>query len=201
VQSDLIGGRYRIVRTVGRGGMGTVWLCQDEVLNREVAIKQIGALPGDDADVFERARREARHAASLNHPNAVGIHDVIEHDGSPWLVMEYVPARTLSDLIAEKGRLSPREVAQVAALVASALAAAHARGIVHRDVKPSNVLVGDGGVVKITDFGIARGELDPQLTRTGLVSGTPAYFAPEVARGAPPTPAADVWALGALIYH
>ncbi|WP_153504934.1 serine/threonine-protein kinase [Cumulibacter manganitolerans] len=201
MEDELIAGRYRIGRPIGRGGMGTVWLCRDEVLDRDVAIKQIGSLPGEDADGAARARREARLAASLNHPNAVAIYDVIEHHGQPWLVMEYLHAKNLSQLIKEHGTLAPEQIAPLAAQVAKALAAAHRLGIVHRDVKPSNILVDRFGVAKITDFGIAKGSTDPQLTRTGLMAGTPAYFAPELARGRTPSPASDVWALGATIFH
>ncbi|WP_106848654.1 serine/threonine-protein kinase [Blastococcus sp. Marseille-P5729] len=201
MQNELIAGRYRLDRPIGRGGMGTVWLCRDEVLDRDVAIKQIGALPGEDGDGAARARREARLAASLNHPNAVSIYDVIEHDGKPWLVMEYVPAKNLSQIIKERGTLPPSEIAAIAAQIAKALAAAHQLGIVHRDVKPSNILVDELGTAKITDFGIAKGNADPQLTRTGMMAGTPAYFAPELARGRTPAPPSDVWALGATIFH
>ena len=166
-----------------------------------MAIKQIGALPGEDADGAARAKREARLAASLNHPNAVSIYDVIDHEGMPWLVMEYVAAKNLREIITERGTLAPAEIAPIAAQVADALAAAHRAGIVHRDVKPSNILVDERGVAKITDFGIAKSNTDPQLTRTGVLSGTPAYFAPELARGRTPAPPSDVWALGATIYH
>lgn len=201
MENELIADRYRIGRPIGRGGMGTVWLCRDELLDRDVAIKQIGALPGEDGDGAARARREARLAASLNHPNAVSIYDVIEHDGKPWLVMEYVPAQNLSQIIRERGRLTPQEIAPIAAQVAKALTAAHKLGIVHRDVKPSNILVDEFGIAKITDFGIAKGASDPQLTRTGMMAGTPAYFSPELARGRTPSPSSDVWALGATIFH
>lgn len=198
---SLIAGRYRKVRAIGRGGMGVVWLCRDETLGRDVAIKQAGGLPGEDDTAHSRARREARLAASLNHPNAVAIYDVVEDHGAPWLVMEYVDAVNLSQLIKDRGRLRPEEVAPIAAQVAKALAAAHKRGIVHRDVKPSNILVDRFGIAKITDFGIAKANTDPQLTRTGMLAGTPAYFAPEVARGRTPAPPSDVWALGATIFH
>ncbi|WP_134321965.1 serine/threonine-protein kinase [Cumulibacter soli] len=201
MENELIAGRYRLVRPIGRGGMGTVWLCHDEVLDREVAIKQIGGLPGNDAEQAERARREARLAASLNHPNAVAIYDVTEHEHKPWLVMEYVAAQNLSEIITSRGLLTPREITPIAAQVASALAAAHAAGIVHRDIKPSNILVDEFGLAKITDFGVAKANTDPQLTRTGLLAGTPAYFAPEVARGRAPAPPSDVWSLGATIFH
>jgi eukaryotic-like serine/threonine-protein kinase len=198
---DLIAGRYRVVRPVGRGGMGTVWLCQDEVLGREVAVKQIGTLPGESATDAARALREARSSAALNHRNVVAVFDVVDtEDGKAWLVMEYVPSRTLGQIMREEGPLPPRRAAFIGAQVADGLAAAHAAGTMHRDVKPGNILVTDGDVAKISDFGIARGAEDDQLTRTGLVTGTPSYFSPELARGADPGPESDVYALGATLY-
>lgn len=201
MQPEVIANRYRVVEAIGRGGMGTVWLCLDEVLGRRVAVKQIGEVPGDETDGVVRAMREARLAASLNHPNAVSVYDVVEHDDHPWLVMEYVEAKNLAQLIAQYGRLPVERAAAIAAQVADALEAAHRAGIVHRDVKPSNILVDARGHAKITDFGIARGHSDPQLTRTGMLTGTPAYFSPELARGKASSAASDVWALGATIYH
>lgn len=200
MQSDSIAGRYRVVRAVGKGGMGTVWLCDDETLHRQVAVKQIRSLPGRSPGDAARAMREARLSASLNHENAVSIYDVVEHDDSTWLVMEYVPSRTLSRLLADEGPLVPRRAARIGAQVASALTQAHALGIVHRDVKPGNILIADDDVAKISDFGIARGHQDVRLTQTGMISGTAAYFAPELARGEDPTFASDVWALGITLY-
>jgi len=179
--------------------MGTVWLCQDQVLHRPVAVKQIHTLPGESADDTRRAMREARSAAAVNHRNAVSIYDVVEHDGAPWLVMEYVPSHTLAELL-EAGPLPPERVAAIGAQVAAALASAHALGIIHRDVKPGNILVGEEDLAKISDFGIARIDHDDQLTQTGLMSGTPAYFSPELARGGDPGRQSDVWALGATLY-
>ncbi|WP_300644274.1 serine/threonine-protein kinase [Nocardioides sp.] len=197
---EVIAGRYRVERAIGRGGMGTVWLCTDEVLGREVAVKQVGLLPGESAPDLARALREARSSAALNHPNVVSVFDAVEDEqGRSWLVMEHVDGSTLSQLVEREGRLEPRRVAAIGAQVAGGLAAAHARGTVHRDVKPSNVLV-DGDTAKISDFGIARTEGDAALTRSGLLIGTPLYFSPELARGEEPTPAADVWALGATLY-
>ncbi|HEX5772345.1 MAG TPA: serine/threonine-protein kinase [Nocardioidaceae bacterium] len=198
---DLIAGRYRVVRAVGRGGMGTVWLCSDEVLGREVAVKQIGTLPGESAPDAARALREARSSAALNHRNVVSIFDIVDDDsGHAWLVMEYVPSRTLGEITREEGPLDPRRAAFIGAQVADGLAAAHAAGTIHRDVKPGNILVGENDVAKITDFGIARRAGDDQLTRTGLVTGTPSYFSPELARGEDPGPESDVYALGAALY-
>ncbi|MBA3989656.1 MAG: protein kinase [Propionibacteriales bacterium] len=200
MQPDFIAGRYRVVRAVGKGGMGTVWLCTDETLHRQVAVKQIGSLPGESPDDTARAMREARLAAALNHKNAVSIYDVVEHDGTTWLVMEYVPSQTLSELLASEGRLAPERVGHIGAQVAEALSSAHSRGIVHRDIKPGNILVGEGDAAKLSDFGIARGQQDAQLTQTGMVTGTPGFFSPELARGEDPSFASDVWALGITLY-
>ena len=200
MQPQLIAGRYQVLRAFGRGGMGTVWLCRDEVLGREVAVKQIGALPGESATETKRAMREARSAAALNHPNAVAVYDVVDHGGRPWLVMEYVEGQTLADEIAAAGQLSPQRVADIGSQLAGALARAHERGIVHRDIKPGNVLIDKAGRPKISDFGIARGHGDEKLTQIGFITGTPGYLSPELARGADPHPASDVWALGATLY-
>ena len=198
---DLIAGRYRVQHAVGRGGMGTVWLCRDEVLGREVAVKQVGNLPGESATDTARALREARSSAALNHKNVVSVFDVIDtDDGRAWLVMEYVPSRTLSELLRDEGPLEPRRAARIAAQIADGLAAAHAAGTIHRDVKPGNILVTEGDVAKISDFGIARTTGDQQLTSTGLLTGTPTYFSPELARGEDPAPPSDVYALGATLY-
>lgn len=197
---DVIAGRYRIEHEVGRGGMGSVYLARDERLDRAVAVKQVGAMPGESAPDLARALREARSSAALNHRNVVAVYDAIEEHGHIWLVMEYVPSRTLSRLVAEEGPLSPERAAWIGAQVADGLAAAHAAGTVHRDVKPGNILVTDDDTAKISDFGIARTLGDMKLTQTGLMTGTPAYFSPELARGEDPSPAADVWALGATMY-
>ena len=198
--TEPIGGRYRVEREVGRGGMGSVWLAHDERLGRPVAIKRVGRLPGESLPHLARAMREARSSAALNHPNVVSVYDAVEEGEHLWLVMEYVPGRTLAEIVAAEGGLSPERAARIGAQVADGLAAAHAAGTVHRDVKPGNVLVGDNDVAKISDFGIARTQGDDKLTQTGLMTGTPAYFAPELARGAEATPASDVWGLGATLY-
>jgi serine/threonine protein kinase len=201
VPPKLIAGRYRVEREVGRGGMGSVWLCRDERLGRPVAVKQVGGLPGESSMHLARALREARHSAALNHPNVVAIFDALEEDDNVWLVMEYVPSRTLHQMVRDDGPLEPRLAARIGADVGDGLAAAHALGTVHRDVKPSNVLVrDDDGRALIADFGIARTVGQEQLTRSGVVTGTPVYFAPELARGQEPSPASDVWALGVSLY-
>ncbi len=200
MQPELIGGRYRVQGAIGQGGMGTVWLCRDEKLTRDVAVKQVGLLPGESVTDSARALREARSSAALSHRNVVTVFDVLEEDGHIWMVMENVPSRSLSDLIRDEGPLPPERVAAIGAQVADGLASAHAAGITHRDVKPGNVLVREDGVAKISDFGIARTAGDPALTQSGLFIGTPTYFSPELARGAEPDPSADVWALGATLY-
>ena len=186
MQPQVIAGRYEVIRPIGSGGMGTVWLCLDTVLGREVAVKQIGALPGEPA-AAARAMREARIAASLNDPHAVGVFDVVDENDSHWLVMEYVEGQSLAELIREVGTLPPTRVAEIGSAVASALARAHERGIVHRDIKPGNILIDLAGTPKISDFGIARAHTDDQLTQTGFMTGTPGYLSPELARGGNPT--------------
>lgn len=200
MQFQLIANRYRMVREIGHGGMGIVWLCRDETLGRQVAVKQMGTLSGGLADETTRAMREARLAAGLTHPNAVAVHDVVVHESRPYIVMEFVDGRTLADEIPHNGRLSPERVADIGVQVASALAQAHERRIVHRDIKPANVLIDKAGRAKIGDFGIARGHGDPRLTRTGLITGTVAFLSPELAGGGDADPASDVWALGATLY-
>ena len=187
-QRDLLAGRYRLQHRIGSGGMGHVWLAWDERLSRAVAIKQLRALaelPEAEADVaHQRAMREARITARLEHPNAVPVFDVVDHEGQPCLVMQYVPSRSLQEILRAEGTLAPLRVARVGTEVAAALAAAHAAEIVHRDVKPGNILITDDGTALITDFGISRAFGDTSLTSTGMLTGTPAYLAPEVARGA-----------------
>jgi serine/threonine protein kinase len=192
--------RYQVERSIGRGGMGTVWLARDERLGRHVAVKQIGLLPGETAPDLARAMREARSSAVLHHPHVVSVYDVVEEDDHIWLVMEYVASRTLWEVISQDGPLTPEAAVSIGAQIADGLAAAHAAGTIHRDVKPGNILVTADQVAKISDFGIARAHDQGQLTQTGLVIGTPEYFAPELARGEDPTPAVDVWALGATLY-
>jgi serine/threonine protein kinase len=195
-----IAGRYRVLREVGRGGMGAVWLCEDERLGRNVAVKQVGHVSGETAPDVARAMREARSSAPLNHPNVVAIFDAIDEGDHIWLVMEYVEGRTLAQIISEDGPIPPEQAANIGAQVADGLAAAHERGTVHRDIKPSNILIGPGGRAKISDFGISRTAGDDTLTQTGMLSGTPSYLSPEIARGEDPSPASDVWALGASLF-
>ncbi|MEO5651349.1 MAG: serine/threonine-protein kinase, partial [Marmoricola sp.] len=200
MQPELIGDRYRVEAAIGQGGMGTVWLCRDERLHRVVAVKQVGLLPGESVTDSARALREARSSAALSHPNVVTIYDVVEDSGHLWLVMEHVPGRSLSEVIKQDGPLDPATVADIGAQIAGGLAALHAAGTTHRDVKPGNVLIRGDGVAKISDFGISRTTGDQTLTGAGLVTGTPSYFSPELARGSEPSPADDVWALGATLY-
>lgn len=198
----MIAGRYSLDREIGRGGTGVVWLGRDEVLGRQVALKRIGLLPGADRTDLARAEREARLSARLNHPHVVAVFDVVDDADSDarWLVMEYVEGVTLGQLVREHGRLSPDRAAPLLWQAADALVAAHAAGIAHRDVKPSNILVDHNGWVKLTDFGIARIATDPSLTQTGMVTGSPAYLAPEIATGSQSGGAADVWSLGATLF-
>jgi hypothetical protein len=199
----VIADRYSLVRELGRGGMGAVWLGEDEVLGRLVALKRLGLQPGADGPDLERAEREARLAAQLSHPNVVAVFNlVVDPDtGQHWLVMEHVDGTNLSRLVREEGPLAPDAAAPLLGQVADALVAAHAAGIVHRDVKPSNILVDRRRRAMLADFGIARTAADPALTQTGLLTGSPAYLAPEVAGGERGDESADVWSLGATVFH
>jgi hypothetical protein len=202
--TGLVADRYRFVRLVGRGGMGAVWEGWDERLRRTVALKVLhtqNRLPAAEAEeLAERAMREARVVARLQHRHAIAIYDVAEYEGQPCLVMEFVPSQTLAEVLGELGTLHEHEAASLGAQVASALATAHAAGIVHRDVKPANILVADDGTARISDFGIAHAFGEATLTSAGMLTGTPAYLAPEVARGEGSTPASDVFSLGATLY-
>ncbi|MGQ4616120.1 protein kinase domain-containing protein [Nocardia sp. R7R-8] len=200
----LIAGRYRLTDPIGSGAMGVVWRATDVRLQRTVAVKQVLLGPGLTGsaalEAKRRAMREGRIAARLHHPNAITVFDVAEEDGRPWLVMEYMDAPSLATKLSGNRTLPPLEVARIGAQAASALAAAHDAGIMHRDVKPANLLVADDGTVKITDFGISRAVGDVTVTATGFLAGTPAYLSPEVARGEDPEPASDVFALGSTLY-
>jgi tRNA A-37 threonylcarbamoyl transferase component Bud32 len=201
---DLLAGRYSLRRVIGQGGMGTVWLATDRLLARDVAIKETVRPPQlDDADwavLQERSLREARTAARLHHPNIVGVFDVLEHDGRPWLVMQLVPYPSLRDVVADSGPLWPAQAAHVGLRVLAAIRAAHADGVLHRDVKPGNVLLGPDDQIYLTDFGLAVAGSNPSVTVAGIIMGSPAYMAPERARAQPATPATDLWALGATLY-
>ncbi|MFF1598143.1 serine/threonine-protein kinase [Streptomyces mirabilis] len=199
----LIAGRYRLLGKLGHGGMGTVWRAKDETVDREVAVKEPRVpdhLPERErANVFERMRREARAAARLDHPAVVNVHDVAVVDGQPWIVMELVRGRSLGAALQE-GTLGVREAARIGLEVLGALEAAHAAGILHRDVKPDNVLLGPHGRVVLTDFGIAQIEGETNLTATGGFVGSPEYIAPERVLGQRPGPACDLWSLGVVLY-
>ncbi|MFD7251360.1 serine/threonine-protein kinase [Streptomyces sp. NPDC059895] len=199
----LIAGRYRLVAKLGHGGMGTVWRAKDETVDREVAVKEPRVpdhLPERErANAFERMRREARAAARLDHPAVVNVHDVAVVDGRPWIVMELVHGRSLGSALGE-GTLSVREAARIGLEVLGALEAAHAAGILHRDVKPDNVLLGRHDRVVLTDFGIAQIEGETNLTDTGGFVGSPEYIAPERVLGQRPGPASDLWSLGVVLY-
>jgi tRNA A-37 threonylcarbamoyl transferase component Bud32 len=200
----VIAGRYRLQDPIGRGAMGTVWRAWDEILDREVAVKELrirDSLTADErAKAYQRTHREARTAARLSHPGVVTVFDVAEEDGRPWIIMELVEARSLDQIISRDGPLPPQRAAEAGRQLLAALAAAHAAGVLHRDVKPSNVLLAAGGRAVLTDFGIATFEGDPRLTQTGMVMGSPGFTAPERIRGNPATPASDLWSLGATLY-
>ncbi len=181
--------------------MGAVWLAQDEVLGRQVALKRIGMFPGGGSPDLVRAEREAKLAAKLNHPHVVAVFDFVTDGDAQWLVMEYVEGVTLAELSKQRGGLPAEDVAPIIRQAAEALAAAHEAGIVHRDVKPSNILVTEDGTAKLADFGIARARADATLTQTGMVTGSPAYLAPEIASGGAATDASDVWSLGGTLFH
>ncbi|WP_210586035.1 serine/threonine-protein kinase [Streptomyces sp. GESEQ-35] len=200
----LVAGRYRLLSVLGEGGMGTVWRARDEALHREVAVKEVRAPVGLAAAqverMYTRLEREAWAAARISARGVVTVHDVATDDGRPWVVMEFVRGGSLADVIGSQGALTPREAARIGAEVLAALRAAHGAGVLHRDVKPANVLLADDGRVVLTDFGIATVEGDSALTMTGELVGSPEYLAPERALGRNPGPASDLWSLGALLY-
>ncbi|WP_040792055.1 serine/threonine-protein kinase [Nocardia paucivorans] len=204
----LVAGRYRLQSKIGGGGMGAVWLARDRLLDRAVAIKQVLSTAGLDPAEAERIRsqivHEGRVAAKLSHEHAIAVYDVVLEAGEPWLVMEHLPSRSVAKALGLVDALPVIEVAQIGAQVADALAAAHAAGILHRDIKPGNILVADRGdaigMAKLSDFGISRSIGDTGEEPEGVITGTPAYLPPEVARGARPTEASDVFSLGATLY-
>jgi serine/threonine protein kinase len=203
-RTRVVAGRYALSEVLGRGGMGTVWLATDRVLEREVALKEI-TFSVDVTDeerriLRERTMREARAAARLDHPCVATVYDVVEEGGKPWLVMEHVSARSLQEILEAQGPMAPDAVARIGLDVLAALDAAHRAGIVHRDVKPANVLVGDNGHACLTDFGIATTTGDSSLTTHGALIGSPSYMAPERVNGEEPRPPVDLWSLGATLY-
>ncbi|WP_207924219.1 serine/threonine-protein kinase [Actinomadura bangladeshensis] len=204
MSGHLLAGRYRLGERLGSGGMGTVWSAADETLHRTVAVKEIvfpDVLSADERRVAtDRAQREARAAALIDHPGVITVHDVVIEDERPWIVMELVRGASLAGVIRRDGPCPPAAAARIGLALLDALGAAHARGIVHRDVKPGNVLLAEDGRVVLTDFGIASIEADPALTRTGTFVGSPGYIAPERLRDQPGGPESDLWSLGATLY-
>ncbi|WP_405899437.1 serine/threonine protein kinase [Streptomyces sp. NBC_00727] len=201
----LLAGRYRLGDVLGRGGMGKVWRAHDEVLHRTVAVKELTAglyvAESDRIVLHQRTQKEARAAARITHPGVVTVHDVVEYDNRPWIVMQYVDGPSLADRAKESGgEIDAREAARIGLHVLGALRAAHGAGVLHRDVKPGNVLLARDGRVLLTDFGIAAIEGDSTITRTGELVGSIDYLAPERVRGGDPGPASDLWSLGATLY-
>jgi serine/threonine protein kinase len=200
----VVAGRYLLRSVLGSGSMGTVWSAYDEFLHRPVAVKEVRLPPGVPTaqadELRERTLREARAIAVLSHPNVIILHDVARENGEPFVVMELLPSRSLAHLLRDHGPLSVEQAAAVGNAVAAALEATHAAGITHRDVKPGNVLVAADGRIKLTDFGIARNVSEATMTRTGMMLGSPAYIAPEVASGRAVTAGADLWGLGATLF-
>jgi serine/threonine protein kinase len=200
----LIGGRYTLRAAIGTGGMGTVWRASDTLLRREVAVKEVvcppGMAPSDRDAMYERTLREARAAAALSHPSVVQVYDVVTEDGRPWIVMELLDARSLADIVIEDGPLAPRAVAKIGIALLGALEVAHAAGVLHRDVKPANVLICSDGRCVLTDFGVARMPTDIQLTTPGMVLGSPHFISPERAMGGAFGPPSDLFSLGVSLY-
>ena len=200
----VIAGRYLLQAPVGRGAMGVVWRARDQLLDRDVAVKEVHIAEtltdAERANAYQRTLREAKTAARLNHPAVVTVYDVCEDGGRPWIVMQLVSAQSLDQVIAASGPLSPRRAAEMARQLLSALSVAHAAGVMHRDVKPSNVLLGNDDRAVLTDFGIATFQGDPKLTQTGMVMGSPGFTAPERIRGEDASPASDLWSLGATLF-
>ncbi|MFC8079172.1 serine/threonine-protein kinase [Streptomyces sp. NPDC057307] len=203
-EGRLLAGRYRLGEVLGRGGMGTVWRAVDETLGRTVAVKELRFPTSIDEDekrrLITRTLREAKAIARIRNNGAVTVYDVVDEDDRPWIVMELIEGKSLAEVVREDGILTPRRAAEVGLAVLDVLRSAHREGILHRDVKPSNVLISEDGRVVLTDFGIAQVEGDPSVTSTGMLVGAPSYISPERARGKKPGPAADLWSLGGLIY-
>ncbi|MFF3243491.1 serine/threonine-protein kinase [Streptomyces sp. NPDC002870] len=200
----LLAGRYRLGGVLGRGGMGTVWRAVDETLGRTVAVKELRFPNSIDEEekrrLITRTLREAKAIARIRNTSAVTVYDVVDEDDRPWIVMELVEGKSLAEAVREDGTLTPRRAAEVGLAILDVLRSAHREGILHRDVKPSNVLIAEDGRVVLTDFGIAQVEGDPSITSTGMLVGAPSYISPERARGHKPGPAADLWSLGGLLY-
>lgn len=200
----LLAGRYRLGAVLGRGGMGTVWRAADETLGRTVAVKELRFPSAIDEDekrrLITRTLREAKAIARIRNNSAVTVFDVVDEDDRPWIVMELIEGKSLAEAIREDGTLTPKRAAEVGLAILDVLRSAHREGILHRDVKPSNVLISDDGRVVLTDFGIAQVEGDPSVTSTGMLVGAPSYISPERARGHKPGPPADLWSLGGLLY-
>jgi eukaryotic-like serine/threonine-protein kinase len=203
-EGRLLAGRYRLGGVLGRGGMGTVWRALDETLGRAVAVKELRFPSSIDDDekrrLITRTLREAKAIARIRNSGAVTVFDVVDEDDRPWIVMELIEGKSLAEAVREDGNLTPRRAAEVGLAVLDVLRSAHCEGILHRDVKPSNVLIAEDGRVVLTDFGIAQVEGDPSVTSTGMLVGAPSYISPERARGHKPGPAADLWSLGGLLY-
>ncbi|MGW0362068.1 serine/threonine-protein kinase [Streptomyces sp. NPDC002990] len=203
-EGRLLAGRYRLGDVLGKGGMGTVWRAQDETLGRTVAVKELRFTGGVDEDekrrLITRTLREAKAIARIRSSGALTVYDVVDEDSRPWIVMELIEGSSLAEFVRENGPLTPRRAAEVGLAVLDVLRAAHSQGILHRDVKPSNVLIAGNGRVVLTDFGIAQVEGDPSVTSTGMLVGAPSYISPERARGYKPGPPADMWSLGGLLY-
>jgi beta-lactam-binding protein with PASTA domain len=199
---QLVDNRYRIVQPLGNGGMAEVYLAHDDILDRDVALKVMSGRYAGDEEFVERFKREAQSAAALSHPNIVSIFDRgASEDGTYYIAMEYLPGGTLKDRITKRGALPPRTAAAVALQIAEALCAAHERGVIHRDIKPHNILITESGDVKVTDFGIARAASSSTMTRTGSILGTAHYISPEQAMGEPVGPASDLYSLGIVLYE
>ncbi|MFP3988463.1 serine/threonine-protein kinase [Streptomyces sp. E11-3] len=200
----LLAGRYRLGDVLGRGGMGTVWRASDETLGRTVAVKELRFPSSIDEEekrrLITRTLREAKAIARIRNNAAITVYDVVDEDDRPWIVMELVEGKSLAEAVREDGLLTPKRAAEVGLAILDVLRAAHREGILHRDVKPSNVLIAEDGRVVLTDFGIAQVEGDPSITSTGMLVGAPSYISPERARGHKPGPAADLWSLGGLLY-
>src|SRR3984885_5763191 len=200
----LIAGRYRLEAHIGRGAMGVVWRARDQLLDRDVAVKEVQIADSltdhERGQAYQRTLREAKTAARLNHPAVVTVYDVAEDEGRPWIVMQLINAQSLDQVLATSGPLAPRRVAEIGRQLLSALTVAHAAGVMHRDVKPSNVLLTRDDRAVLTDFGIATFQDDPRLTQTGMVMGSPGFTAPERIRGEDASPASDLWSLGATLF-